>query len=60
MDQSDRSVRVKYFSIFHPNISPLLLGGGVVLAVLNLRPHSMQMDLVKFMLVGCVTIEALV
>ena len=26
MDQSDRSVGVEYFSIFHPNIPPLVLG----------------------------------
>ena len=25
-DQSDRSIGVKYFSIFHPNIPPLVLG----------------------------------
>ena len=26
MDQSDRSIGVEYFSIFHPNIAPLVLG----------------------------------
>ena len=26
MDQSDRSVRVDYLSIFHPNNPPLVLG----------------------------------
>ena len=26
MDQSDRSVRVDYISIFHPNNPPLVLG----------------------------------
>ena len=26
MNQSDRSIVVEYFSIFHPNIPPLVLG----------------------------------